>query len=260
MIKFFRKIRKKLLSEGRFSKYLIYAFGEILLVVAGILIALQINIWNENRKNNEYEQNYLERILSDLNKDQNELQRHFTSDTLKLDAFTYLSRSIKTDSVRLNQQSFLKALQRVQKLNWFEGNDVVFNEMKFSGKLSLIASEALSESIQNYYKYTEEVIKQESLYINDQRKAGKDYDDITENSFLRESSMPSRWNSNIKNVTAEDIIAFHENFDETQKKEVSNLTLIMKENILASNRVRSKLNEKGKATIKLINDYLNKKK
>jgi uncharacterized membrane protein YgaE (UPF0421/DUF939 family) len=43
MIKFFRKIRKHLLAENKFSKYLIYAIGEIILVVIGILIALQIN-------------------------------------------------------------------------------------------------------------------------------------------------------------------------------------------------------------------------
>src|SRR6056297_2485873 len=49
MIKFFRKIRQKMLSENKFSKYLIYAIGEIILVVIGILIALQINNWNENR-------------------------------------------------------------------------------------------------------------------------------------------------------------------------------------------------------------------
>ena len=50
MIKFFRKIRQKLLSENKFSKYLIYAVGEIVLVVIGILIALQINNWNEIRQ------------------------------------------------------------------------------------------------------------------------------------------------------------------------------------------------------------------
>jgi hypothetical protein len=50
MIKFFRKIRQKLLEEGNLKRYLIYAFGEILLVVIGILIALQINNWNEGRK------------------------------------------------------------------------------------------------------------------------------------------------------------------------------------------------------------------
>ena len=49
MIKFFRKIRQKLLTQNKFSKYLLYAVGEIVLVVIGILIALQINNWNQDR-------------------------------------------------------------------------------------------------------------------------------------------------------------------------------------------------------------------
>lgn len=51
MIKFFRRIRQKLVTENKFNKYLIYAIGEIILVVIGILIALQINNNNEAKKN-----------------------------------------------------------------------------------------------------------------------------------------------------------------------------------------------------------------
>ena len=50
MLVLFKKIRQQLLSENRFSKYLIYAVGEILLVMIGILLALQVNNWNEQRK------------------------------------------------------------------------------------------------------------------------------------------------------------------------------------------------------------------
>ncbi|MFH4967884.1 DUF6090 family protein [Gaetbulibacter sp. M240] len=49
MLKFFRNIRKRLLSESKFRNYFLYAIGEIILVVIGILIALQINNWNEAR-------------------------------------------------------------------------------------------------------------------------------------------------------------------------------------------------------------------
>ena len=65
MIKFFRKIRQKLLSENKFSKYLLYAVGEIILVVIGILIALSINNWNENLKNKKEEISVLKELLSD---------------------------------------------------------------------------------------------------------------------------------------------------------------------------------------------------
>jgi hypothetical protein len=66
MIKFFRKIRQKLLTENKFSKYLIYAIGEIILVVIGILIALQININSENHKKQQFEITILENIKEDI--------------------------------------------------------------------------------------------------------------------------------------------------------------------------------------------------
>ena len=69
MIKFFRKIRQNLLSENKFSKYLIYAIGEIVLVVIGILIALQINNWNESRKEYKLKESYYKRLLVDLKAD-----------------------------------------------------------------------------------------------------------------------------------------------------------------------------------------------
>jgi sarcosine oxidase delta subunit len=59
MIKFFRKIRQRLLTENKFSKYLLYAIGEIVLVVIGILIALSINNWNEGRKDRLIEKSIL---------------------------------------------------------------------------------------------------------------------------------------------------------------------------------------------------------
>jgi hypothetical protein len=69
MIKFFRKIRQKMLTENKFSKYLIYAVGEIILVVIGILIALQINNWNEKKKLDQKTQEYYVQLLDDLNSD-----------------------------------------------------------------------------------------------------------------------------------------------------------------------------------------------
>ena len=68
MIKFFRKIRQQMLSENKFSKYFLYAIGEIILVVIGILIALQINNWNEDRKDILKERKMLQDIRNDISK------------------------------------------------------------------------------------------------------------------------------------------------------------------------------------------------
>ena len=69
MINFFRKIRKQLVDTNKLLKYALYAIGEIVLVVIGILIALNVNNWNENNKNVEVRRNYYHQILQDFEKD-----------------------------------------------------------------------------------------------------------------------------------------------------------------------------------------------
>jgi len=66
MIKFFRKIRQNLLMENKTGKYLKYAFGEIVLVMVGILLALQVNNWNELRKQKSVEFNILKQFEKDI--------------------------------------------------------------------------------------------------------------------------------------------------------------------------------------------------
>lgn len=66
MLKFFRQIRQRLLTDNKFSKYLLYAFGEVLLVVLGILIALQVNNWNEQRLERVEETEVLKSVRKDL--------------------------------------------------------------------------------------------------------------------------------------------------------------------------------------------------
>ena len=69
MIKFFRRIRQQLLTENKFSKYLLYAIGEIVLVVIGILIALQINNWNQYQKQLKTEKEILKELKIGLESD-----------------------------------------------------------------------------------------------------------------------------------------------------------------------------------------------
>ena len=79
MIKFFRKIRQKMLTENKFSKYLLYAIGEIVLVVIGILIALQINNWNEYQKERKSEQLLLSEIRENLKYDLHDFESNITT-------------------------------------------------------------------------------------------------------------------------------------------------------------------------------------
>ncbi len=74
MIKFFRKIRYDLMNQNKTTKYFKYAIGEIILVVIGILIALQINNWNEARKNKTFETEILTQVQANLIKDKLSLQ------------------------------------------------------------------------------------------------------------------------------------------------------------------------------------------
>ncbi|MCW5518807.1 hypothetical protein J1N09_03090 [Aureitalea sp. L0-47] len=95
MIKFFRKIRQKLLSENKFSKYLIYAIGEIILVVIGILIALQINNWNEYRKERAEETKILKNIRVDLQQTLAELETALAFHESTIDEITKLENYSK---------------------------------------------------------------------------------------------------------------------------------------------------------------------
>ena len=69
MIKFFRKIRQNLLSEGKTGKYFKYAIGEIVLVMIGILLALQVNNWNQRLKNEELSKLYYSDFISEVSSD-----------------------------------------------------------------------------------------------------------------------------------------------------------------------------------------------
>jgi hypothetical protein len=97
MIKFFRKIRQQLLAENKFGKYVFYAIGEIALVVAGILIALQINNWNDLGKEQKLEIEILIEIQGNLKTDLDEHQANLHFIGQRLIASEKLLFNIKHD-------------------------------------------------------------------------------------------------------------------------------------------------------------------
>jgi hypothetical protein len=98
MIKFFRNIRQNLLMENKTGKYLKYAIGEIVLVVIGILIALQINNWNNQRIEENKQTIIFKRVLSDVENDILEI-----SYTLFfLDSIKPIFNKVRNDSITLD--------------------------------------------------------------------------------------------------------------------------------------------------------------
>jgi len=102
MIKFFRKIRQQLISENRFAKYIFYALGEIFLVVVGILIALQVNNWNENRKMQGLKGSYKLTLIEDLKKDTTVLNEAIQKTETGLSLLTEISDKISTQPLNLD--------------------------------------------------------------------------------------------------------------------------------------------------------------
>src|SRR6056297_2698559 len=103
MLKFFRHIRKKLIEQDNVRKYLLYAIGEILLVVIGILIALQVNNWNEERKERNQEVKILREIRNDLKSNYMEIEDIHLSIEQKLSDTNTLLSLIEQEQFTLQQ-------------------------------------------------------------------------------------------------------------------------------------------------------------
>ena len=98
MLIFFRKIRQKLLAENRLSKYLIYAVGEIFLVVIGILIALQVNNWNEQRKLENTGREYVHEIYKELKTERSNIDSILSSLTTQYKGTEHVLSVIESEN------------------------------------------------------------------------------------------------------------------------------------------------------------------
>lgn len=140
MIKFFRKIRRKLLSENKFSKYLLYAFGEIILVVIGILIALQVNNWNELKKSNKEENILIKNLDSEFKTNLENLTKVKTKNE-QLYNSTYELKSLIGKKIEvLSNHNIDSILFKAILITDFQSNHFVLSQLKNGGKLDIIKS------------------------------------------------------------------------------------------------------------------------
>ncbi len=146
MIKFFRHIRQRLLTQNKFSNYLLYAIGEILLVVIGILLALQINNWNEDKILQTDIQKSLAQILSDLQQDQIELE-YFNG--IEAEHVSFLARISGSQGPIEGLEGLLASLDHYMD---FSKNNNGYSGLKTSGKISFIENAELKLSLTHYYE------------------------------------------------------------------------------------------------------------
>jgi len=154
MFPFFRKTRKKLADNNQFLKYSGYAVGEILLVVIGILIALQVNNLNEKRKERRQTRKYLVNFSQELEKDISMIKVvQFQAEQIRLRINHLSSMASNTNDGAISNLDVvcLTWLNIYRPYSW---NRSTLEELKSSGGLKLIENSELSNKIVSYDAFT----------------------------------------------------------------------------------------------------------
>ena len=151
-MKLFRKTRQKLASENKVMVYLRYAVGEILLVVIGILIALQINNWNEERKNHIEEIALLNQLESEFQSNLEQLDEKITIRNEMITASFNLLHYMD-NPVQQNTDSVIKYIVPTMLVPTF---DPVINDIMSSGRIELLKNAKLKELLS---RWTSEIVQ-----------------------------------------------------------------------------------------------------
>ena len=157
MIKFFRKIRQNLLMENKTGKYFKYAIGEIVLVVIGILIALQINNWNEHTKSLTLEKTYYCKIAEDLQVDIRNIDSSLVTIDKRLEsAERFLKNLLK---IQEDKQVIFKDFLPSYRYYKFIPTKAAIVDITSSGKLETLRNRTLKKRILSHYTEQDNALK-----------------------------------------------------------------------------------------------------
>lgn len=162
MINFFRKIRQNLLSEGKTGKYLKYAIGEILLVVIGILIAIQINNWNQTNSENKIAGDYIKNIKTELNSDLNYYKLHKTRYLSQIEQIGEIQNALNSLENESSKEDLVLKLMDVMEPFPFSPKIATYTDLVTSGKMGLIKPAVLRQRIIAHYNLLEQI----TIHIN----------------------------------------------------------------------------------------------
>ena len=150
MIRLFRKIRRQLLSEERYSVYLLYASGEVMLVVLGILLALQIDNWNDERQLRQLETKYLREIRNNLQLDLSDIDHSLEFTEWRIRSNSIVLQFLENrwpyhDSLSYHLSQLQGSLHFTPHTNAIEG-------LKFEG-INILRNDSLRNTITDLYDY-----------------------------------------------------------------------------------------------------------
>jgi hypothetical protein len=161
MIKFFRKIRQNLLMENKTGKYFKYAIGEIILVVIGILIALQINNWNENRKQQIKLQQIYHEILADLKRERD--YANFIINKFEGQRKAYTDYLESFSSTKITRKSMYRKLLELNMEGYpINSNSSIVESLQNSGEIVLLP-QSIRNRLINLRRQKNKIIVDESL-------------------------------------------------------------------------------------------------
>lgn len=152
MLKFFQNIRKSLIDTGNTRKYILYAIGEIFLVVIGILIALQINNWNEERKLRATEVSILKEISIDIAQNIAQLESMVEADDLLIQQGDNLVAIMK-DPNSVYHDSLRSVFGRINSYGPFEMVNGAYENLKQKG-LDIIQNDTLKDKLRFLFEQT----------------------------------------------------------------------------------------------------------
>ena len=152
MIKFFRKIRYDLMGKNKTGKYLKYAIGEIVLVMIGILLALQINNWNESQKMNKWERRFLIDLKNELKSNLIQLEKVYTNHKIVGKACIELKDLLKTATI--NDKTKIDSIySETLYQNTFFPTTGVYDSGLSAGKIENVNNSKLKYAIMNLYNH-----------------------------------------------------------------------------------------------------------
>lgn len=143
MLHFFRKMRKALVPESRFGRYFFYAVGEIVLVVIGILIALQINNWNLGRLEKIQEKEILSDLFEEFQENNNQLINRIKMVEQRIENTAILYYNFERIPDLYTESEIDSMLQIVNLNPKWNISDFILNELKNSGKKSILENNNL---------------------------------------------------------------------------------------------------------------------